>query len=180
MKRILVVDDDPDIRESIQFCLDDTFDIEVAANGAEALARVRTSRFDAIVLDLMMPVMNGERFLRELHAERLAVPAIILSAQTGDLARRARAIGAADFLAKPFALPLLEEKLRRLWGEGGEPWSAGPGEGSGGGSGREDAPASWSDDAPGRAAGRGPDAPAGPARDRLACAAGPGRSWVGL
>src|SRR5207248_455101 len=68
-KRVLVVDDDPDIRELLFTALEDEgFEVVPAGNGQEALAIIKTFRPDVIVLDLMMPVMDGWQFAHELRA----------------------------------------------------------------------------------------------------------------
>src|SRR2546429_8406175 len=79
-KRVLVVDDDPDIRELLFTALEDEgFEVVPAGNGQEALAIIETFRPDVIVLDLMMPVMDGWQFAAELPARDEDIPTILLS-----------------------------------------------------------------------------------------------------
>ena len=109
---MLVVDDDPDIRELLFTALEDEgFEAVPAGNGQEALAIIRTFRPDVIVLDLMMPVMDGWTFAKRLR-ERDDIPIVVLSAAT-DLARHAKTIGAAAVIAKPFDLDQLLPKVAR-------------------------------------------------------------------
>src|SRR5207253_10873527 len=88
-KRVLIVEDDPDILSSLRTCLEVRHDVIVAQNGAEALQKVLApdSGFGVIILDLMMPVMSGDALLRELGARGIGVPTIILSAGVNLAAR---------------------------------------------------------------------------------------------
>ena len=70
MPQILVVEDDDAIRELVSDVLrDDGYDVREATNGVEALGRIREERPDLIVLDLMMPVMDGWTFVEECHGQ---------------------------------------------------------------------------------------------------------------
>jgi DNA-binding NtrC family response regulator len=149
-RRVLVVDDDPDILESLQLLLEDTYEIEVAENGAEALALLKVKRFDAIVLDLMMPVMSGEVLVQELARAGIDVP-IVLASAVADLPRQAAALRVADAIAKPFDVDKLEQKLARVidarqGGPGGNtaPTSGGPVSPRGGGRGASARPSATS------------------------------------
>lgn len=110
LKTVLVVDDDHDICESLQLLLERRFRVAVAYNGVQALERLTRERVDAMVLDLMMPLMDGESLLRELKERRIEVPVIIASAAT-QLASRARTAGASAWLEKPFDARQLERAL---------------------------------------------------------------------
>lgn len=128
MKRVLIVDDDPDILTSLDMLLRDTYDVVLAVHGEAAIDAILEQSFDAIVLDLMMPVLDGVGVLRELRARGLHVPVLLASA-SHDLAIQARALATEDFIEKPFDPDLLEAKLARLLERGP------PGSGSGTGSG---------------------------------------------
>jgi len=113
-KRILVVDDDPDLRELLFTALaDEGFEVVPASNGEEALGLLRTFRPDVIVLDLMMPVMDGWQFAKELKARDEDIPIVLLSAAR-DLKAHAREMNAADVIAKPFELSELIPKIERV------------------------------------------------------------------
>lgn len=113
-KRILVVDDDADIRELLFTALeDDGFEVVPAANGQEALAIIQTFRPDVIILDLMMPVMDGWQFAKELRARDEDIPIVLLSAAR-DLRTHAQAMRAADIIEKPFDLSELLPKIARV------------------------------------------------------------------
>jgi two-component system, chemotaxis family, chemotaxis protein CheY len=116
-KRVLVVDDDPDIRELLFTALEDEgFEVVPAGNGQEALAIIKTFRPDVIVLDLMMPVMDGWQFANELRARDEGdedIPIVLLSAAR-DLKTHAKALAAADIIEKPFDLAELLPKIARV------------------------------------------------------------------
>src|SRR5438270_3263128 len=107
MPQILVVEDDEAIRGLVTEVLrDDGYDVREAANGAEALEYVRGHRPDLIVLDLMMPVMDGWAFVEEYHRKSCCndVPIVVTSA-SHDLPRTAERLssyGVRTCLAKPF------------------------------------------------------------------------------
>jgi len=105
--QILVVEDDDAIRGLVSEVLrDDGYEVSEASNGVEALARVGAQRPDLIVLDLMMPVMDGWQFVEECRRQEVCedVPIVVTSA-SHDLpktAERLRAFGVRTCLAKPF------------------------------------------------------------------------------
>jgi two-component system, chemotaxis family, chemotaxis protein CheY len=106
--RLLIVDDSELMRKVTRLAFRGAADIEEATNGLEALARIATARhpFDAIVLDLQMPDMNGVEFLRALH-QRPAhrdTPVVIATseAESSPLLQEARRLGVAAVLKKPW------------------------------------------------------------------------------
>ena len=106
------MDDDASIRELLSTALeDDGYEVMHAANGEDALSMVERWRPDVIVLDLMMPVMDGWTFAKRLR-ERDEIPLVVLSA-ANDLARQAKAVGASDIVGKPFDLDQLLPKVAR-------------------------------------------------------------------
>ena len=113
-KRVLVVDDDPDIRELLFTALEDEgFEVVPAGNGQEALTVIQSFRPDVIILDLMMPVMDGWQFANELRARDEEIPLVLLSAAR-DLKTHAKALSAADIIEKPFDLAELLPKIARV------------------------------------------------------------------
>jgi two-component system response regulator MprA len=115
MTRILVVDDDPTIRQVIVFALsDEGFDVDEAKNGWAALEAVDRQHPDIILLDMRMPGMDGWEFVRR-YRERPhpQAPIIVLSAAQ-DTARRGADVNAAGYLSKPFDLDTLLEKVATL------------------------------------------------------------------
>ena len=101
--RVLVVDDEPDIVAAVEQILQiEGYAVASARNGAEALAVLDSLRPDVIILDLMMPVMDGEEFRRRLAEHPAAdTPVIVISADR-DVARKAAAMQVEAYLAKPF------------------------------------------------------------------------------
>src|SRR4051812_32841937 len=127
MKRILIVDDDEAIRESLAVALEETYQVLEARNGREALALLDREPVDAVLLDIMMPVLDGAGFLAEVRERgpewaRASLPSmatdglppVIVTSAGSDGARRAREMGARTFLAKPFDLGSLEAKLAEV------------------------------------------------------------------
>lgn len=118
---ILVVDDDPDILEALSEILEaEGFEIRRARNGKEALERLEPDPPQLILLDLMMPVMDGWEFaqrMRQKPPEVSSIPLIVLSADR-NVGPKAQDIGAVGHLAKPFELNDLLEMVRRALKEG--------------------------------------------------------------
>lgn len=110
---VLVVDDEPDIAESIQLILElDGYAVETAANGAEALAAIDRGRPALILLDMLMPIMNGWQFAAELADRSARRPPIVVITAAEDARARADEIGADDHLKKPFDVAALRAKVR--------------------------------------------------------------------
>ena len=117
-KRVLVVDDDPAIRELLVSVLsDDGYQAESARNGRDALEVLERWPADVIVLDLMMPVMDGWTFAARMK-EKWSIPFVVLSAAT-DASRHAEQMGAADVVAKPFDIDRLLPCIERVVGGSG-------------------------------------------------------------
>ena len=115
-ERVLVADDDRSIRESLVRALAlEGYETESAADGVEALAAVRERAPDVLLLDLMMPVLDGLSVCRALRSERNRVPILMLTARTGTSERVAGLdAGADDYLPKPFDFDELLARLRAL------------------------------------------------------------------
>jgi two-component system response regulator MprA len=116
--RVLVVDDDPAVRDSLRRALQlEGYDVEVAVDGADALQRVAGARehSDAVVLDVLMPQVDGLEVCRRLRASGNAVPVLMLTARD-EVSDRVAGLdaGADDYLVKPFALEELLARLRAL------------------------------------------------------------------
>ena len=113
---VLVVDDDPDILEALSEILEaEGFEIRRARNGKEALERLEPEAPQLILLDLMMPVMDGWEFaqrMRQRPPEIARIPIIVLSADR-NVGSKATDLGAVGHLAKPFELNDLLELVRR-------------------------------------------------------------------
>jgi len=112
-RRVLVVDDDPDILDALSEILEvEGYDVQRARNGREALQRLEHGLPDLVLLDLMMPVMDGWEFARSL-APGARPPIIVLSADR-NVSAKAKEIGALGWLAKPFELSELLEAVRSV------------------------------------------------------------------
>jgi DNA-binding response OmpR family regulator len=111
--RILVVDDEPMLRDTLGHVLaDEGYVVDIAVDGADALDRVRAAKPDAILLDLMMPGMNGRQFLQALREDVAyrAVPVLIMTAVHG-LEVNLASIGASEVVEKPFNIEELLNKI---------------------------------------------------------------------
>jgi two-component system response regulator MprA len=114
--RVLVVDDDSAVRDSLARTLRfEGHEVETAGDGRAALDAVRTREPDAVILDVSMPVLDGLETCRQLRAGGVLVPVLMLTARdsVGDRVGGLDA-GADDYLVKPFALQELLARLRAL------------------------------------------------------------------
>jgi two-component system OmpR family response regulator len=106
--RLLVVDDDPDVRRLMQYALDTVGEVTAVPDVYQALAQLRGEPFDAIVLDLIFPGASGFDLMDRLITQDVATPVVIVTGLASDAAmRRARALGAGAFVTKPFDVDLL-------------------------------------------------------------------------
>jgi DNA-binding NtrC family response regulator len=115
MPRILVVDDEPGVQESLRMLLKSEGDVTVAGDADAALREVALATPDLVLLDLVMPGRSGLDLLAELSDRGVRAPVIVLTAtNTVNAAVEAMKRGAADFVTKPFELDALRIKVRRL------------------------------------------------------------------
>lgn len=110
MKRILIVDDDLDILDCLQLVLAGDYEVALARNGEEAVAKATASHFDLILLDLMMPLLSGEEVVRQL-GERGVASRIVLSSASGNLPEQAKQLGLRDYITKPYDFTSFESKI---------------------------------------------------------------------
>ncbi|TGD96070.1 response regulator [Methylobacterium nonmethylotrophicum] len=116
MATVLIVDDEFGIAELLDAVLaDDGHTVLTAANGRQGLARVAAQRPDLIVLDFMMPVMDGPAMLAALRTDPATreIPVVLMSSMPEETVR-ARASGHAAFLRKPFRIRQVRELVERL------------------------------------------------------------------
>jgi two-component system response regulator MprA len=123
--RLLVVDDDRAVRESLRRALTlEGYEVDLAGDGAEALVRIAAATPDAVVLDVLMPDVDGLAVCRRLRDAGNRVPVLMLTAResVGDRVAGLDS-GADDYLVKPFALEELLARLRALLrrGDGATP-----------------------------------------------------------
>jgi two-component system, OmpR family, phosphate regulon response regulator PhoB len=113
--KVLVVDDDPDVRRLVEMKLRlEGVETALASNGVEALQALEASTFDLVILDIMMPEMDGVETCRRLreHAELAFIPVLMLTAraQVTDI-ERGFAAGATDYMVKPFSPRELSDRV---------------------------------------------------------------------
>jgi two-component system, OmpR family, response regulator MprA len=114
--KLLVVDDDPALARTLRRALTvEGYEVETAPDGGEALQRLAGGSFDAVVLDVAMPRMDGLAVCRRMRERRDRTPVLMLTArdQVGDRVSGLDA-GADDYLVKPFALDELHARVRAL------------------------------------------------------------------
>lgn len=129
MTRILVVEDNADLAYGLRNNLEiEGYDVEIAADGEAGLARARSSEPELIILDLMLPKLDGYRVLRALREEeRFETPVLILTARGEETDKvLGFRLGADDYVTKPFGVLELLARVRALLrragnGNGGDP-----------------------------------------------------------
>ena len=114
--KILVVDDETMIREVIkEYCAANHFTTEEAASGKEALKKLQTNTYDLMVLDIMMPEMDGYTLLEELPKEK-RIPTLVLSARGEEIDKlRGFELGIDDYLTKPFSPKELIARIKAIY-----------------------------------------------------------------
>ena len=104
--KALIVDDEPAVRDSLRRVLaSERYEVETAADGAEALAKLKAAKPDVVILDVLMPEMSGLEVCRRMRVEGDQTPVLMLTAREAVNDRVAGLdAGADDYLPKPFAL----------------------------------------------------------------------------
>jgi DNA-binding response OmpR family regulator len=113
-QRVLVVEDDASIALGLRMNLEaDGYEVLSAEDGEAGLAMARTKRPDVVILDVMLPKLNGFQVLQTVRREGLTMPIIVLSARTGEADKvTGLELGAEDYVAKPFSLAELLARVR--------------------------------------------------------------------
>ena len=122
MKRILIVEDEPDIQELLNAYLRDAgYETAAAEDGAAALDAFESAPFDLVLLDVMLPKVDGFEVCRRIRRSS-QVPVVMLTALDGE-AQQLRGFGLDidDYVTKPFSMPVLLEKLRVILRRAGGP-----------------------------------------------------------
>jgi DNA-binding response OmpR family regulator len=114
--RVLVVEDEQRLAAGLRLGLEaEGFAVDVAANGVDALWYATEQSYDAIVLDILLPGMNGYRVCTQLRDQGVWTPVLVLTAKDGEWDEvEALDLGADDFLTKPFSYAVLLARLRAL------------------------------------------------------------------
>jgi DNA-binding response OmpR family regulator len=107
--KVLVVDDDPDVLRLLQITLErEGFKPALAGDGETALRRIEAERFDLVLLDVMMPLMDGWQVLQTIQSMSVPPKVIVVSAKSHPADRaRAHSLGADEYVTKPFPLDAL-------------------------------------------------------------------------
>jgi DNA-binding response OmpR family regulator len=130
-KKILAVDDDPDIRDALTMVLESQgYQVVTAQDGIEALANLKAEKPDLMILDLLMPKMDGWAVCKELQDPRWAkyrdIPILILTSVREEASRRRYELETGleldvdDYVEKPFSPDILLERVGRLVGKKGK------------------------------------------------------------
>jgi two-component system OmpR family response regulator len=120
--RVLVVEDDVRAAETVRrMLISDGWSVVIARDGADGLWQATENEFDVIVLDIMLPKMNGYQVIKGLRAQQIWTPVLMLSAKDGEYDQaEALDYGADDYLVKPFSVVVLKARLRALLRRGGK------------------------------------------------------------
>ena len=115
MQRILIVEDEPDIQELLEAYLHDAgYETTIAGDGVEALAKFQKDKFDLILLDLMLPKIDGFGVCEFIRRES-NVPILMLTALDGEQEQlRGFRMEIDDYVTKPFSMPILLQKIRAI------------------------------------------------------------------
>ena len=118
-KKILIVDDDESINRLVSFKLQrEGYEVTSFTNGREALESILANTYDAAVLDIMMPGMNGLDVLKTARQNNVRLPVIMLSAKGNEAdILTGLELGANDYLSKPFKPAELIMRVKKLLGE---------------------------------------------------------------
>ena len=121
MTRILVVEDEPDIQELLcAYLRESGYEVEQALDGVEALDKFRRGRFELVLLDLLLPKIDGFGVC-ELIRRESGVPILMLTAVDGESeALRGYCAGVDDYITKPFSMPVLLQKIRAVLRRSGQ------------------------------------------------------------
>ena len=116
-RRILVVEDDPDISTLVELHLADAgYEVELEANGKAGLERALDHTLDLVILDIMLPGVDGLEICRRLRTEKPELPILMLTARTTELDRvLGLEMGADDYLTKPFSVRELVARVKAIF-----------------------------------------------------------------
>jgi DNA-binding response OmpR family regulator len=120
--KLLIVDDEPDLLDQLAKMLTlQRYDVDTAADGEAALDKLFENSYDLVVLDIMLPKIDGLTVLKEMRSADIRTPVIMLTAK-GAVEDKVKGLdyGADDYLAKPFATAELMARIRTLFRRSGE------------------------------------------------------------
>jgi DNA-binding response OmpR family regulator len=121
--RLLIVEDERELAESLRRGLiAEGYSVDVAHDGSAGLEYAMTEAYQAVILDLMLPRLNGFQVCARLREARVGTPVLVLTAKDGEYDEaEALDTGADDYLTKPFSYVVLRARVRALVRRGGEP-----------------------------------------------------------
>jgi two-component system, cell cycle sensor histidine kinase and response regulator CckA len=113
-RRVLLADDDPDVRETIKTVLElDRHEVTTATNGREALDQFAPGKFDVVITDYQMPEMTGDQLALAIKRIAAAQPVVMVTAHAGMLPSPIPGVDA--LILKPFRIADLREAMKRFW-----------------------------------------------------------------
>lgn len=113
-RRLLLVDDEPMLLSAMARLLRRSgYEVDVAADGREALSCLARTDYDLVITDVRMPVLDGKGLLRRMHADHRAIPVIVLTGYGDASDSELRALGASEVLGKPTELGTLRAAIAR-------------------------------------------------------------------
>lgn len=115
-KRILIIEDNKDLAQLLELHLRDLdYDVDLAGDGIAGLARAEGSRYDLIILDLMLPGLDGIELCRRLRGKSSYVPILMLTSKSSEVDRvLGLEMGADDYVTKPFSIPELLARIKAI------------------------------------------------------------------
>lgn len=112
--RVLVCDDEENVRKAVRLVLERDYELVFAADGLECLAQLASRPFDLLILDIKLPHVDGLEVLSRITSQPTPPPVIMLTAyQSAELAQRASYAGALDYVTKPFERDALVKAVQR-------------------------------------------------------------------
>lgn len=114
-KRLLICDDEEGVREALNLILGETYELDFASSGEEAIDKVRSNDYSALLLDIKMPIKNGLETLEEIRGISPELKVIIITGyQSVEMATKAVQLGATDYIAKPFDSQEVLDKVSNI------------------------------------------------------------------
>lgn len=114
-KKLLICNDEEGVRESLNLILEDIYDLDFATTGDEAIEKIKSGKFDGLLLDIKMPIKNGLDTLEEIRSISSDIKVIIVTGyQSVETASKAVKLGAMDYIAKPFESAEVKEKVGKI------------------------------------------------------------------
>ena len=116
-RRVLIIEDNRDLAELVSLHLNDLgCEVEIAADGVTGFRQAQANRYDAIILDLMLPGMQGLDICQQLRAQKRYAPILMLTAKSAEIERVVGLeIGADDYITKPFSMPELMARVKAMF-----------------------------------------------------------------